>query len=90
MNVFTHYQGLLDVFTKCGKDSGFQIPSPVLSLKKLNPPDAIWSELGIVGGMLSLKNRYRRRQPERIRRRLGPAARGTRDFDFAAGADPHR
>jgi len=55
MNVFTHYQGLLDVFTKCGKDSGFQIPSPVLSLKKLNPPDAIWSELGIVGGMLSLK-----------------------------------
>ena len=55
MDVHGYYQGLLDKFTKCGQDSGFTIPSPVLRLRALHPPDAEWYALDLVDGHLSLK-----------------------------------
>jgi hypothetical protein len=55
MDVHGYYQGLLDKFTRCGLESGFTIPSPILRLTPLNPPNAVWYVLDLVDGHLSLK-----------------------------------
>ncbi len=55
MDIHQHYQGLLDVFTKCAGDSGFKAGSPFVMLKKLAPPDSKWLSMYLKEGTLSLK-----------------------------------
>lgn len=55
MDIHQHYQGLLDVFTKCAGDSGFKVGYPRVILKKLQPPDSKWFSMHLQDGALSLK-----------------------------------
>jgi len=55
MDVYNHYQGLLEVFTKCANESSFGIPDSRVKLTKLHPPAATWYQLELQAGYLSLK-----------------------------------
>jgi hypothetical protein len=54
MDIHQHYQGLLEMFTKCGKASKFRVGNSRVVLKALKPPDAIWYEMYLREGALKL------------------------------------